>query len=240
MDNIGDQYQLKTKYTPGQIGGRKLNWNNKPPTYKEYPDATTIKLGHNKEIKTKTLLESLKERKSHRHYKNNPLTPEELSFLLWASTGIERIEHNHEYRTAPSAGALYPIETYLVINNVQNIPEGIYHYNIKNHTLELLKEGNFKEEITFAALEQDMCAEAPVVFIWSAIFERSKWKYDQRAYRYIYLDAGHIAENLALAATSIDLGTCQIAALYDDVANDLLDIDGINESVIYMTVTGAA
>jgi len=76
------------------------------------------------------------------------------------------------------------------------------------------------------------------VFIWTAIFNRSKWKYGERAYRYIYLDAGHIAENLALASTNLSLGSCQIAALFDDEVNEIIDVDGENESVIYMSVVG--
>ena len=83
-----------------------------------------------------------------------------------------------------------------------------------------------------------MCIEAPVVFVWTAIFQRMKWKYDQRAYRYIYLDAGHIAENLALSATSLGLGSCQIGALFDDEVNQIIDVDGTEESVIYMSVVG--
>jgi SagB-type dehydrogenase family enzyme len=80
--------------------------------------------------------------------------------------------------------------------------------------------------------------EAPVVFIWTAVFQRTKWKYGQRAYRYIYLDAGHIAENLALAAVSLGLGSCQIGALFDEEINQIIGVDGKEESVLYMTVAG--
>ena len=83
-----------------------------------------------------------------------------------------------------------------------------------------------------------MCVESAVVFIWTAIFQRMKWKYGQRAYRYVYLDAGHIAENLALTATSLGLGSCQIGALFDDEVNEIIDVDGVEESVIYMSVVG--
>ena len=89
-----------------------------------------------------------------------------------------------------------------------------------------------------AALDQDMAFAANAAFIWTAVFERSKWKYGQRAYRYVYLDAGHIAANLALASTALGLGSCQIAALYDDEVNGLLEIDGDEESVLYMSVVG--
>ena len=163
---------------------------------------------------------------------------EQLSYLLWSSTGIQRIENSYEYRTAPSAGALYPIETYIVINNVKNIVNGVYHYNIKSHYLEEIKTGDFRLDITEAALNQKMCYNAAVVFIWTAIFNRSKCKYGERAYRYIYLEAGHIAENLALAAISLKLGSCQIAAFYDDEVNQIIDVDGIFESTIYLSALG--
>ncbi len=92
----------------------------------------------------------------------------------------------------------------------------MYHYGLRNHELEQIRTGDLREQIAAAALGQATCAKAPVVFAWTAIFARSTWKYGQRAYRYIYLDAGHIAENLALAAVSLDLGTCQIGALFDE------------------------
>ena len=85
------------------------------------------------------------------------------------------------------------------------IPPGIYHYNIFQHTLEQLKGGDFRYQIAHAALDQQMAARAPIVFIWTAIFQRSKWKYKQRAYRYVFLDAGHIAAHLSLAATDLGL-----------------------------------
>jgi len=166
------------------------------------------------------------------------LSLDELSYLLWAANGISRREMDYEFRTAPSAGALYPIETYLVINNVEDLEKGIYHYNVKHHQLEEIQLGDFGRFAAAGALGQEMCASAAVVFIWTAVFQRSKWKYQQRAYRYVYLDAGHIAGNLALAATSLGLGSCQIAALFDDEINELIEVDGVEESVLYMSVVG--
>ena len=182
-----------------------------------------------------SLEEALVQRRSVREYKATPLTAAELGQLLWATQGLT---HPRGYRTAPSAGALYPKETYLVVNDVKGLEPGIYHYSIRAHQLEQLRPGNFGRQTAAAALGQGMCEAACVVFIWSAVFERCKWKYGQRAYRYIYLDAGHIAENLALAATSLNRGTCEIGALYDDQANAIIDVDGIDESVICMAVVG--
>ena len=209
-----------------------------PDLYKSYPDNPKIGLTKPNNIKTETLNYAILNRRSIRDFSKKPLSKEQLSYLIWASTGIQRKEQGFEYRTAPSAGALYPIETYVVINNVKNIAQGVYHYNIESHYLEEIKKGDYRLAIAEAALNQPMCYHAAAVFIWTAIFNRSKCKYGQRAYRYIYLDAGHIAENLALSATSINLGTCQIAALYDDEVNQIIDIDGITESTIYLSVVG--
>ena len=238
-DNYGDDFQEKSKYHRDKLKGNSLDWESKPDIYKVYKDAAIIQLPEvEKNLKSRDLFTIIRERYSVRSYSETPLSLENLSYLLWCSTGVRSKEHGHEFRTAPSAGALYPIETYLIANNVESLNPGIYHYAIQKHQLEILNEGLFGKDAAIAALGQRMAMDAPVVFVWTAIFQRSKWKYDQRAYRYIYLDAGHIAENLALAAVDLKLGSCQIGALYDDEINNLLGIDGTEESVIYMSVAG--
>jgi SagB-type dehydrogenase family enzyme len=173
-----------------------------------------------------------------RSFSPKPLSIADLSFLLWASTGVQRREQGYDSRTVPSAGALYPIETYLVVNNVEDLKKALYHYSIKAHALEELKVGDFAEKFAHAALEQKMFIKAPVVLIWTAVFERSKWKYAQRAYRYVYLEAGHIAQNVALSAAGVGLGSCQVGAFFDDEINQILGVDGTDESVIYLSVVG--
>jgi SagB-type dehydrogenase family enzyme len=185
-----------------------------------------------------SLDQTLKQRKSVREFQPKSISKGQLSYLLWASTGIQRVEDGYAFRTAPSAGALYPIETYVVANNVRTLEAGLYHYSIRTHQLEQLQSGDLRRQIAAAALGQGMCATASAVFVWSAVFERCKWKYGQRAYRYIYLDAGHIAENLALAAVSLNLGSCAIGALYDGQANTIVGVDGVEESVVCMAVVG--
>ncbi len=108
----------------------------------------------------------------------------------------------------------------------------------RNHALDQLRAGDVREEIASAALDQDFLSSGNVVFVWTAFFERSKWKYRERAYRYVYLDAGHIAQNVALGATSLGLASCQIAAFYDDEVNAVVGADGVEESAIFMTVVG--
>jgi len=247
MSGIGDKFQQETKYEPSRIPRHKLLWDAKPPLYKGYPEAQKIELVAFDPRRFASLCEAagamildraLRQRKSIRDFQQQPISKEQLSYLLWASTGIQRVENGYEFRTAPSAGALYPIETYVIVNDVIDLEEGVYHYSIKAHQLEQLKPGQFRQEITAAALGQGMCQTSAVVFVWSAVFERCKWKYGQRAYRYIYLDAGHIAENLALAAVSLNLGSCEIGALYDNQVNAILGIDGIEESVLCMAAVG--
>jgi SagB-type dehydrogenase family enzyme len=236
-EGIGDRYQRETKYDRATLKGRRLDWEAKPPAYKEYPGARRIGLP-GAEARTTSLMEALKGRRSVRLYSGESMSAADLSFLLWAAGGLRGGGEGGPSRTAPSAGGLYPVETYLVVQAVSGVEPGIYHYAVRDHALEELKRGQYGHETTQAALGQKMCLNAAVVFIWTAIFGRSKWKYDERAYRYVYLDAGHIAENLALAAVSVGLGTCQVGALFDDEVNDLVGVDGSEESVVYMSVVG--
>lgn len=236
---IGDLFQKETKYIRGKLSGGALFWQTKPETYKRYPDVTKLKLPDPEKEGGMPLWEAIRQRRSIRSFRQEPLKKAHLSQLLWSSQGITKEYMDYELRAVPSAGALYPVETYLIIHDVEQITPGVYHYGIQNHELEQVKEGDYREAIRRAALDQEVAFEANVVFVWTAIFERSKWKYNQRAYRYIYLDAGHIAQNVALSAVSLGLGSCQIAALYDEEVNAVLDIDGEKESILYLTVVGA-
>lgn len=236
-DGVGDAFQRETVHRRDRLIGRYLDWDRKPGTYKSYPESSRVALPVPGSPST-TLDQVLRGRRSVRDFEWRPLSLQELSYLLWASTGITRRERGHEFRTAPSAGALYPVETYMAVNDVTEVPPGIYHYSIRDHALEQLRRGRMGEELARAALDQSMCARAPLVLIWTALFERSKWKYDQRAYRYLYLDAGHVAQNLALAAVALGLGSCQIAAIYDEEVNELLGVDGGEEGAIYLSAVG--
>lgn len=236
-EEVGQKFQEKTKYRRGQLGGlsRAEKW---PGRYKHYPDVPRISLPSPEFRNQPSLWECLNRRRSIRSFKNLPLPLETLSLLLWSCQGISARKFGFELRTAPSAGALYPVETYLSAHRVDNLEPGIYHYDVSVHALEKIKDGNFNQAIARASLDQDFLADAAVVFIWTAIFARSSSKYRQRAYRYIYLDAGHIAENLALAAVACKLGSCQIGAFYDEEVNTLLGVDGREESTIYLSAVG--
>jgi SagB-type dehydrogenase family enzyme len=238
-DRVGEMFQHGTCYERGRLSGGVLDWANRPETYKRYPDAPLITLDAPAVRGGLALNEALATRRSVRKYAPRRLTAAHLSQILWSSQGITRPERNIALRTAPSAGGLFPIETYVLAHAVHGIPQGLYHYAIEPHALEQLQLGDLRLQAGQAALDQGMASDADLVLIWTAVFARSVWKYKQRAYRYIYLDAGHVAQNTALAAVSLGLGSCQIAALYDDEVNALLGIDGESESVVYMTSIGA-
>jgi SagB-type dehydrogenase family enzyme len=158
--------------------------------------------------------------------------------MLWATQGTTLRIREYSFRSAPSAGALYPVETYLVANRVEGLTPGLYHYDVPEAFLQLLKEGDYGRPLAACALDQRMLEEAAAAFVWTALIERSAWKYVERAYRYIYLDAGHIAQNLYLAATGLGLGCCSVGAFFDDEVNELLEVDGEKETIVYMATVG--
>ncbi len=185
------------------------------------------------------LWQVLQERASIREYTAEALSLEEVSQILWASQGISRERGEWQFRTAPSAGALYPVETYLGVNRVEGLSAGLYHYEVRYHRLAFLREDPLiGMSLTRAALGQSVCQRAALVVIWTAVVARSVRKYGERAYRYIYMDAGHVAQNLYLACTALGLGCCAIGAFFDDEVNAVLDVDGEKEPAVYMATVG--
>jgi SagB-type dehydrogenase family enzyme len=233
---VGDRFQQETKYQPRRLSGGMLS-AARPPGTKEYPEHERVELPRPESPET-SLHDVLRGRQSVRDFAVDPLSLAQVSWLLWAAGGVRARRHGVVFRTAPSAGALYPIETYLVAHRVDDLSAGVYHYHVAGHALEELRRGDCRGAMAAAALGQAFCADAAAVIAWTAIFARSKWKYGQRAYRYVYLDAGHIAENLALAAVALGLGSCQVGALFDNEVNALLGVNGTEESVLYLSAVG--
>ncbi len=240
MSGIGDRFQQETKYNPEKLGGHALDWIRRPEPFKSYESPLEIIPLPKPDLSTEpNLWGLLLHRRSRRAYaKNSSLSLETLSSLLWSTQGVTAGHGESLYRTAPSAGALYPVETYLSINAVDGLEKGIYHFRPKHFDLEFLRQEDLSKELAAASLGQVMVMHAPVTFLWSAVIERAKWKYRQRAYRYIYLDAGHIAENLYLAGEAMRLGVCTIGAFFDDDVNRLVGLDGVEETIIYMATIG--
>ena len=229
---IGQRFQQETKYL-------RPSYVSRPPE-KGRPAAPpkAISLPPPSLEGGPGLWKALRERRSFRDYRPVPLSQKELSNLLWAAQGITEKSFVPCYRTSPSAGALHPIDTYLVVNRVEGLQPGIYFFDVVEFSLALKRAGDFPQAIAGAALNQDLAADAAVVFVWVAVIQRSRQKYRQRAYRYIYLDCGHIAQNLYLAAEALNLGCCGIAAFFDDEVNDLVGVDGQEETAIYLATVG--
>lgn len=236
-DGIGESFQQETKYlrTSLQLGGMR---GSEPEVYKRYPDAPHVALPAPAVPAGGSLWDALSARRSVRRYEDAPISLETLSLLLWSFNGVTARAGRYEFRTAPSAGALYPIETYLIVNNIEGVEPAAYHHNIPDWCLERVREGAQGRNLVEACLMQKMCATSAVTFVWTAIIQRSSWKYAQRAYRYIYLDAGHIGAHLHLAAESLDLGCCMIGAFFDEEVNAILGVDGEEETCLYMAAVG--
>lgn len=155
----------------------------------------------------------LQERRSTRQYKNLPITLSELSQLLWAAQGISG---SGGKRTAPSAGALYPLEVYVVAGAIKDLPAGIYRYTPQGHGLSRIADGDKRMALSKAALGQSPIKNAAAVLVFSAVIERTTAKYGERGIRYAHMEAGHAAQNVYLQAVALSIGTVVIGAFDDD------------------------
>ena len=227
---IGDAYQQATKYR--REGSRRADPGEARPA------SGTEALPTPQTDGGEGLWRVIAARRSVRDFRDQPISREQLSQLLWATQGITGGRRGIPFRAAPSAGACYPIETYVVANRVEGLEPGLYHYDVTEATLDVLRRGDLSGAIAAACLGQEMAAKAGAVFAWTAIPLRSKQRYRERAYRYIYMDAGHIGQSLHLAATALGLGCCAIGAFLDDEVNAVLGVDGLDEMAIYLSVVG--
>ncbi|WP_315120238.1 SagB/ThcOx family dehydrogenase [uncultured Clostridium sp.] len=192
-------------------------------------------------LKKTNILTIIKDRKSHRRHTEESLSLEELSFLLWATQGVKKVSANNyaSMRTVPSGGARHPFETYLVINRVEGLKNGVYRYLALSHKLIFLfHEENLEGKLTELTLGQSFVGKSAATFIWSCIPYRGEWRYHVSAHKTMLLDAGHVCQNLYLACEAIGCRTCAIGA-YDQPAIDkFLRIDGEDEFVVYIAPVG--
>ncbi|MDQ1331377.1 MAG: SagB/ThcOx family dehydrogenase [Thermodesulfobacteriota bacterium] len=215
-----------------------------PPIQKPFDEGALItelpKTYPFKGISDINLSDAIKNRKSRRAFLKLPVSPEELSFLLWATQGIRHmVDHGHAYRTVPSAGCRHALETYLLVLNVEGLKQCVYRYLPLEHKLLFEFAGDDLEaEIVKAVYGQTYPGKAAVTFIWTAIPYRMEWRYDLAAHKVIALDAGHVCQNLYLACEAIGAGTCAIGAYDQEAMDRLLKIDGIDEFTVYMAPVG--
>jgi len=207
---------------------------------KETPEKTQIEIEQIKlpipDFESDVSIEqALRRRRSISDYKNEPLNLPEVSQLLWAAQGIS--DEKEKKRTAPSAGALYPIELYFIAGNVTNLKSGIYKYQPNQHVLIKISEKDVRSELKKAALNQDPVENGAGILVFSAVYEQTTRKYGNRGVRYALLEAGHAAQNVYLQAVSLDLGTVVIGAFDDNKIKEIVNLKD-NERPLYLMPVG--
>jgi SagB-type dehydrogenase family enzyme len=178
-----------------------------------------------------TVEETMNLRKSVRQFQDVPLSIEHVSQLLWAAQGITHSWGDRQFRTAPSAGATYPLETYLFTAS------GVYKYNVQEHSLVRIFENDLRTELSEVSLGQTSLSQSHAVFLFTGIEERTAQRYGERAYRYMCMEAGHVAQNIHLQAVALGLGSVPVGAFDDAKVTELLKL-AENEVPLYMVPVG--
>jgi SagB-type dehydrogenase family enzyme len=186
------------------------------------------------------LRQAIEQRVSIRQYSAEYLSMDEFSMLLWLTQGVKQVTTRPAtQRTVPSAGARHAFETFILANRVDGLTPGVYRFLAIEHALqEVNLDPLIASRLEEACLGQKMITRSAAAFFWAAVAERMTWRYVERGYRYLHLDAGHVCQNLYLAGESMGCGTCAIAAYDDDLVNGALGLDGEKIFVVYLAALG--
>lgn len=226
------------QYYEKHLRGRK-----QPPIYKNYPKQPKVRLAKGSVLEA-PFFGTLRKRRSTRELSGKPITFDDLSKLIYYAWGRISFYKTHEFgellhKTSPSAGARHPIETYAIVNGVNGLERGIYHYSVRDHSLELLKTGDFRERCVALTAGHSWTRNASVLFVMTALVARTAWKYRvPRAYRAFLLDAGHLSQTFLLSATALGLGAFCIGVVSDKLIEEELNLDGISETAIFVVGVG--
>jgi SagB-type dehydrogenase family enzyme len=241
--DIGRDFMLQTAHhvlsPPGETTGVP-----QPPLQLPVPEEATLIPLPDPKLSTDAsfdLFGAFERRRSLREYSAQSISLVELSFLLWATQGVREVtDRPATSRPVPSAGARHAFETYLLINRVGDLNPGLYRYVALEHAL-------IEADMTATTAagigsscrnSQPLCTASAVTFLWVAVAERMTWKYSERGFRFLHLDAGHVCQNLYLAADAISCGVCAIGGFNDEDVNPLLGLDGEDHFVIYIATVG--
>jgi SagB-type dehydrogenase family enzyme len=239
---IGREFMLKTRYPYLQVSDQRRGLPQPSLQLPVEPDDVRVELPPPKDVDLGAIdvRIAIEHRVSVRRYADAPLSLEELSYLLWCTQGVKRVVSGRAtMRTVPSAGARHALETYLSVHRVRGLEAGLYRFLPIEHQLVQIRTGaEVADEVTGACLGQGMVTASAMTFIWVAVAYRMTWRYVERGYRYLHLDAGHVCQNLYLAAESIDCGVCAIAAFSDEAMNETLGLDGEDLFAIYVAALG--
>lgn len=214
----------------------------KPSSFKEYPNAPRFFLPKNNLELNILLNDAILKRRSCRNFADKNMSIENLSKILWYGYGISEIMHFENFellgRPAPSAGALYPLEIYPIVFKVEGLDSGIYHYSPVDHSLEFLKEGDFRHVVANLFMRQFYVANSSLCIVISGVLERTTWKYGDRGYRYLLLEAGHVSQNIFLTSIAEGLATLPLGGFFDNSLSRFIGIDSDLEPVIYGLAIG--
>ncbi len=242
MTTIGKEFMSKTKSAYLPPSGESLHTPQPPLELACPPGGKLVDLPApaTLQIPAIDLRTAIEQRQTVRDYSAQPLALQELAFLLWCTQGVKHITKRPvTKRTVPSAGSRHAFETYLLCNRVEGLAPGLYRYAAIEHGLLVVDlDPEVNDKLTQASGDQDQVRTSAVTFVWAAVVERMYWRYTDRGYRYLHLDAGHVCQNLYLAAEATGCGVCAIAAYDDDEVNAVLGIDGEEMFTIYMASVG--
>lgn len=207
---------------------------------KDYPRLQKVELLKTIPLLKTTLSEVLLERKSKRNFSGKSVDMVSLGALLFYSAGIIPGEKqwNSTRRFYPSAGARYPLEVYLSTSNVRGLTNGLYHYNVRQHSLDVLWQKRNLNKTISRLTNQDWVGKSNVIILITSVFQRTQTKYGERGLRHIFLESGHLAQNIYLVGTALKLKVCAIGGFIDDKINKILDIDGEDEGILYILAVG--
>ncbi len=235
--SIGPRFHEETSNgDQGPKGAHHTRGRQLPP-YKTYPESPKIILPPPAGDSV-TVGVAITRRESVRAFSDRPVTLSELSRILISATGLTHPWNTRAHRATASAGALYPIELYIVATNVDSLEAGLYHFQVKDTSLALVKPGDFSRDIHEACGGQDAVGGSPITVVIAARFERVTQKYADRGYRYVYMESGAAGQNIYLQTTALGMGTVAVGAFNDDAVNELLGIDGHEEAALLVHPVG--
>ena len=207
---------------------------------KDYPRLQKVELPKKISLLETALFKVLLKRKSERNLSGKSVDMASLGALLFYSAGIIPGEKqwNLTRRFYPSAGARYPLEVYLSTSNVKGLANGLYHYNVRQHSLDVLWQKQNLNKTISKITNQDWVGKSNIIILITSVFQRTQTKYGERGLRHIFLESGHLAQNIYLVGTALKLKVCAIGGFIDDKLNKILDIDGEDEGILYILAVG--
>jgi len=242
MTTPGHEFMLKTRLPGPGTSDQSQGLPQPPLELPPDPSQALLNLPLPETINAPAcdLRTTIEGRRSVRKYADDPLTLDQLSYLLWCTQGVKAVtDRPATKRTVPSAGSRHAFETYLLLNRVDGLQPGLYRFVAIEHKLAVVDlSADVAERVYEAHLFQDHTKTCAAVFIWAAVVYRMLWRYPDRGYRYLFLDAGHVCQNLYLAAESLGYGVCALGAFHDEQLNTLLGLDGEDQFTVYSATVG--